>query len=430
MAKAYYFNYIPVSDASQCSEDEAARICTQMIQIVIAAFQEYGLYVKDNNYFSCRQGKKLLSDETCFCCVYPDKLGAAWDHSTWDYNRDKSGEIFVVFKKDNKLVVSFGANKIAKENTNEEIISRIREKAVDAGVLSEESAIFETEARIVEKFKRSDTEKTKSNDVEKLKSSDTEKTKSNDVEKLKGSDIEKTISSKNTPIQKYASTNVYGYGFIEVYSYASGPTSYSYKYSEHITIKGGSNSSTRFDMGMKPITLKRKYPSGNFKDEKQPIYLVEDDGVWKEYFTGIEVKCLEKPFIDGYFSGFHEYDVNHDKSKGIREFSFVFEEIWLMGAQDFANMISRYSDTEIKDMVRQFIKLKENAATWGAKFDKAVEVVKKDHDLKNEMALSKLEDRMGKYANAGDNEEKKSGNGIIVFLIIALIIVFLLWIVK
>lgn len=414
MAKAYYFNYIPVSDTSQCSTDEAAHICDQMIQIVIAAFKEYGLYVKDNNYFSCRQGKKLLSDEKCFCCVYPDKLGVAWDHSTWDYNRDKLGEIFVVFKKDNKIVVSFGTNRIAKEYTNEEIISRIRDKAVDAGVLSEESAIYETEARVVEK----------------LKSSDTEKTKINDVEKLKSSDIEKTISSKNTPIQKYASTNVYGYGFIEVYSYASGPTSYSYKYSEHITIKGGSNSSTRFDMGMKPITLERKYPSGNFTDEKQPIYLVEDDGVWKEYFTGIEVKCLEKPFIDGYISGFHEYDVNHDKSKGIREFSFVFEEIRLMGAQDFANMISRYSDAEIKDMVRQFIKLKENAATWGAKFDKAVEVVKKDHDSKNEMALSKLEDRMGKYANAGGNEEKKSGNGIIVFLIVALIIVFLLCIVK
>lgn len=153
MAKAYYFNYIPVSDTSQCSTDEAAHICDQMIQIVIAAFKEYGLYVKDNNYFSCGQGKKLLSDEKCFCCVYPDKLGAAWDHSTWDYNRDKSGEIFVVFKKDNKIVVSFGTNRIAKENSNEEIISRIREKAVDAGVLSEESAIFETEERIVEKPK-------------------------------------------------------------------------------------------------------------------------------------------------------------------------------------------------------------------------------------------------------------------------------------
>ena len=153
MAKAYYFNYIPVSDASQCSEDEAARICTQMIQIVIAVFQEYGLYVKDNNYFSCRQGKKLLSDEKCFCCVYPDKLGVAWDHSTWDYSKDKSGEIFVVFKKDNRIVVSFGANKIAKESTNEEIISRIRDKASDAGVLPEKSTIFETEERIVEKPK-------------------------------------------------------------------------------------------------------------------------------------------------------------------------------------------------------------------------------------------------------------------------------------
>ena len=153
MAKAYYFNYIPVYDTSQCSEDEVAHICVQMIQIVIAVFKEYGLYVKNNNYSYCGHGKKLLSDEKCFCCVYPDKLGAAWDHSTWDYSKDKAGEIFVVFKKDNKIVVSFGTNRIAKENTNEEIISRIRDEAVNAGVLSEESAIYETEERVVEKPK-------------------------------------------------------------------------------------------------------------------------------------------------------------------------------------------------------------------------------------------------------------------------------------
>ena len=75
MAKAYYFNYISDSDTSQYSTDEAAHICDRMIQIVIAAFKEYGLCVKGNNFFSCRQGKKLLSDEKCFCCAYPDKLG-------------------------------------------------------------------------------------------------------------------------------------------------------------------------------------------------------------------------------------------------------------------------------------------------------------------------------------------------------------------
>lgn len=424
MAKAYYFNYIPVSDTSQCSTDEAAHICDQMIQIVIAAFKEYGLYVKDNNYFSCRQGKKLLADEKCFCCVYPDKLGAAWDHSTWDYNRDKSGEIFVVFKKDNKIVVSFGTNKIAKENTNEEIISRIRDRAVASGILTEESMIYETEERT--------------------------------VEKPNSNNIEKYNTRRKIVIQKYAKAELYGYGFIV--EYGCSPIEYEYTKAVTIQHRGSNENGIKFDMGMKPITLKKKNFSGNLQDVKQPIYLVEDDGVWKEYFSGTEVKHLPL-YASNRYNLLGEYQLLGgtyyvgDKFKGIREFVFGdkgWEHPRFMEAQDFANEISRYSDAEIKSMVGQFLKLKENAATWGAKFDQAVEEFTKGHDSQNEMASNKLADGMGKYAsvqpgfsdeiildqnpmqssNKDSNKEKKNGNRAIIVLVIALIIVSFLWIIK
>ena len=151
MAKAYYFNYISVSDTSQFPTDKAVYICDKMAQIVIDTFKEYELHVKDNDDVSCRQEKTLLSDEKSVCCIYPDKCDVAWDHSTWNYSKDNAGEIFVVFKKDNKIVISFGTNRIAKENTNEEIISRIRDKAIVSGILPKESVIYKTEARTSEK---------------------------------------------------------------------------------------------------------------------------------------------------------------------------------------------------------------------------------------------------------------------------------------
>ena len=151
MAKAYYFNYIPASDTSRYPADEATYICDRMAQILIDTFQEYGLHVKDHDYFSCGTGEKLLSDEKSLCCIYPDKCDMAWDHSTWGYDKDRLGEIFVCFKKDNRIVISFGTDRIAKRNTNEEIISGIRNRAVAGGILPEESVIYEMGERMVEK---------------------------------------------------------------------------------------------------------------------------------------------------------------------------------------------------------------------------------------------------------------------------------------
>ena len=142
-----------------------------------------------------------------------------------------------------------------------------------------------------------------------------------------------------------------------------------------------------------------------------------------------------------------------DKFKGIREFVFGdkgHSQPSLMEAQDFANEIAQYRDDEIRNMVGQFLKLKENAEIWGTEFDQAVERFAKGHDTKNEMASSRLADGMGKYANVRPGfcdetvsnrnsaqsvyedakEKKRSGNGIIVVLVIALIIISFLWIVK
>ena len=256
-------------------------------------------------------------------------------------------------------------------------------------------------------------------------------------------------------IQKYAKAELYGYGFIVEYGYSPRE----YKYTEAVTInhRGSNEKGIRFDMDMKPITLKRKNFSGNFQDVKQPIYLVEDDGVWKEYFSGTEVKYLPLyRYPNNILSNYELYNSTYwvgDKFKGIREFVFGdvgFDTPRLMEAQNFANEISRYSDAEIKSMVGQFLKLKENAAIWGAKFDKVVEEFAKAHESKNEIASNKLADGMGKYANVqpgfsdeiisdqnpmqseneDSNENKKNGNGVIVVLVIALIIVSFLWIIK
>lgn len=148
MAKAYYFNYIPVSDTSQFPTDEAVYICDKMTQTVIDTFKEYELQIKNKDNISCEQDKKLLSDEKSACCIYPDKLCGSWDHSTWDYSKDKSGEIFVAFKKNNEILVSFGTNRIAKESTNEEIISKIRDNAVVSGILPSNALIYEAKERI------------------------------------------------------------------------------------------------------------------------------------------------------------------------------------------------------------------------------------------------------------------------------------------
>mgnify|MGYP000072905256 CR=1 FL=1 len=437
MAKTYYFNDISISDTSQFTTEDARSLCDTMAEIVIDVFHEYGLHVKENENFSCRQGEWLSSDGKSVSYIYPDKCDAAWDPGTWGYSKDSLGKIFVAFQDDHKMIVSFGANRIAKENTNQEIISRIRDKAVSDGILSEKSAIFEMEDEPVEKPERN-------NRIEKC------------TKKSQGADMEKHMEKNKKMIRKYAKAELYGYGFIVEYSRYS---CREYKYAESVTIqhRGSNEKGIQFDMGMKPITLKKENFSGNFQDVKQPLYLVEDDGVWKEYFSGTEVTYLplyaqNRNLIGEYELWGGTYYVG-DKFKGIREFVFGdkgHSQPSLMEAQDFANEIAQYRDDEIRNMVGQFLKLKENAEIWGTEFDQAVERFAKGHDTKNEMASSRLADGMGKYANVRPGfcdetvsnrnsaqsvyedakEKKRSGNGIIVVLVIALIIISFLWIVK
>ncbi len=103
----------------------------------------------------------------------------------------------------------------------------------------------------------------------------------------------------------------------------------------------------------------------------------------------------------------------------------------------FANMISQYSEKQIKDMVSQFYQLRDNATEWSKNYDKApetysqMELKKKQENI---LATKSLECGIGKYSNASSarttlhsEKSQKSSSDWWIGIIIVLLLILLIW---
>ena len=90
--------------------------------------------------------------------------------------------------------------------------------------------------------------------------------------------------------KKYIVTYDYGFG-VGVSSYSPRETFFV----STIKICSGSayNVLKEFDTGMRPITLPKKDYNSRHQDIQQPLFIVEENGVLKEYFTGTVLKFVK-----------------------------------------------------------------------------------------------------------------------------------------
>jgi hypothetical protein len=261
-------------------------------------------------------------------------------------------------------------------------------------------------------------------------------------------------------IEKYRRTEYYGFGQL-VCDYSP----YRLLFEKDIDVSIDRKYFQRFNIGMRKISISRKDYSGEIREIEIPLYVVYENGVWKEYFTGTPVKNLgnvqsvaEKNIVRRVdINAKDPESINASKNVGIREF-VIYEDnnsaFRDMDAQTFANAISEYSEDEIRQIVVQFYDLLDKGKKWGAIFEKNLEDMIKEWKQNNLNAASALETKVGAYARTGtttgsassstfkdkksnevNNERTKENDagtmhGIMPILVVAFVVLFILYIIK
>ena len=210
-------------------------------------------------------------------------------------------------------------------------------------------------------------------------------------------------------IEKYAVAYNYGFGFGK------------YNFDDHVDefvdeceihCKNDNWHPAYFKTGMKKITLPERNGKGFMEEREKPLYIVLENGVWKEYFTGTPVKTyISTPSnrldIDCQNLG----DIDKVKNSGIREFvvidgSFSQNRYYIfrvLDPKDFKFYISKYSDTEIKCMVSQFYELRDIADKWVPQYEKLIDDIVQDWKNRTAIATASIEKQMGSYARTYDS---------------------------
>ena len=243
-------------------------------------------------------------------------------------------------------------------------------------------------------------------------------------------------------IEEYGITYFYGFGVFSGHNIMD--NNYCRDFTKEITIRTVMGKIT-FDTGMKPITLPKRNNDGVLVDECCPLFIVLENGVWKEYFTGEQLKVYTgKFFYDNMYdlSCFNASD--NFESFGVRE--FVICNIEKQNVKSFSEYISKYSEEDIQMMVAQFYDLKEKAKLWGPRFEHEVKVLLNEVNVKKSTLSKEVESKIGKYSidrnkqrenkihlgnqsehNDSDNLEKRKVSSIIFISVIVILFVLLLY---
>lgn len=228
--------------------------------------------------------------------------------------------------------------------------------------------------------------------------------------------------------KKYAIAYLYGYG---KYTYnTSGYCSPYYSFDCNSSIYFSDlNSSVTVEPVFKKIQITQNNSSGYYSRKVDvPLYLVEEDGIWREYFTGTTIK-------------FYDFSSKENKNNWIiRELVFgnssggplIYAE-----PKNFANEISKYSKEQIRDMANQFLRLCDDAVAWSRSYDRAPEKYRQmelKKERENKLASEALERGIGQYSNfsltnttsSAESSQKRS-SGCLTQILMVLILILSIW---
>lgn len=211
---------------------------------------------------------------------------------------------------------------------------------------------------------------------------------------------------------KFGYADLYGFGLIwEEHS----PYIFTFVQSLSVRIESDLNIWREIDTGFRYISIQRKNYNNEISREKVPLFLICESGVWKEYFTGEEVEVvggeyLREPrnILYGSISidpkhindpEYRERFINFAKQKGIRKFVVQipcgYHEL---SADKFANMIAKYTEEEIQQIVLQYYDLKDKVKEFGPRLEKGMADIVDEVCQNNSEAVLNLEKKIGAYA--------------------------------
>lgn len=213
-------------------------------------------------------------------------------------------------------------------------------------------------------------------------------------------------------IEEYYITTRFGFGFVRRKS----------KYAEtcfvsSIDISDGVNV-RRFETGK---------PSDVFA---VTMYFVLEDGIWKEYFTGIPVKPVdEKSLPEGkiLLSRKLPESISEAKKAGVRELIFIYsKDEKKVGAEEFARRISSYNEDEIKKKAELIYEMQEKAEQLGPRLEKEITNIVDEWNAKETAELSNLERKKGAYGKkegkiGTERREEETGTKIHIPVKVALV---------
>ncbi|MEH2956360.1 hypothetical protein [Candidatus Merdisoma sp. JLR.KK006] len=225
--------------------------------------------------------------------------------------------------------------------------------------------------------------------------------------------------------KNYAIAYLYGYGKYAYNSGGYGSPYYSFDCNSSIYFHD-LNSYIPVEPAFQKIQITQNNSSGYYSHKVNvPLYLVEEDGIWREYFTGTTIKF---------------YDFSSKGNNGIiRELVFGNSSggtLTYTEPKNFANEISKYSKEQIRDMANQFLRLCNDAVAWSRSYDRVPEKhrqmeLKKEQE--NILASEALERGIGQYSNfslANKNSQAKTGGCLTQILMVLMLILSIWWILQ
>lgn len=127
MAKAYYFDYTPRPELFKNGTVEAKTVGGAFAHCVYETLQEYDVQLCDDEFRGPLVYNYMGTNKFKAFIVY---------YRNGRITRPENGGIDVSLTADNKLLVDFKFDPLISENSNDEIIADIREKAAKQGLIN------------------------------------------------------------------------------------------------------------------------------------------------------------------------------------------------------------------------------------------------------------------------------------------------------
>lgn len=226
--------------------------------------------------------------------------------------------------------------------------------------------------------------------------------------------------------RRYAVAYLYGYG--KYHYYSGGYSSPYYDFTREASIYFNDlGANIMIEPPFRKIQITENSSGYASHKVNVPLYLVEENGIWREYFTGTVIQ-------------FYDFSSTGNKDGVIRKMVFGNSHggtLDYIEPKNFANQISHYTKEQIKDMAGQFLRLCEDAIVWSKNYDRASEIHRQAELEKaqaNRLASETLERGIGQYSTVSStrsaDSQKKSGGGFFRVLIILLVLLFIWWIFR